>query len=51
TVRYEFIPSLPDELSIITGEVLHMMAEYDDGWALCKNERGEQGVVPLECLD
>jgi hypothetical protein len=51
TVRYEFIPSLPDELSIVTGEVLRMMAEYDDGWALCKNERGEQGMVPLECLD
>ncbi|KAK7038233.1 hypothetical protein R3P38DRAFT_2905144 [Favolaschia claudopus] len=51
TVRYEFIPSLPDELSITTGEVVRMLSEYDDGWALCKNARGEQGMVPLECLD
>ncbi|KAJ7766654.1 hypothetical protein B0H16DRAFT_369468 [Mycena metata] len=51
TVRYEFIPSLPDELSITTGEVVRLVAEYDDGWALCANARGEQGMVPLECLD
>ncbi|KAJ7264893.1 hypothetical protein B0H12DRAFT_1101329 [Mycena haematopus] len=51
TVRYEFIPSLPDELSITTGEVVRVVAEYDDGWALCKNARGDQGMVPLECLD
>ncbi|KAF7295668.1 SH3 domain-containing protein [Mycena indigotica] len=51
TVRYEFIPSLPDELSIVTGEVVRVVAEYDDGWALCANSRNEQGMVPLECLD
>ena len=28
-----------------------MLGEYDDGWALCANSRGEQGMVPLECLD
>jgi len=51
TVRYEFIPSLPDELSITTGEIVRVVSEYDDGWALCKNARGDQGMVPLECLD
>ncbi|KAJ7143128.1 hypothetical protein C8R43DRAFT_1015677 [Mycena crocata] len=51
TVRYEFIPTLPDELSITTGEVVRMLSEYDDGWALCANGRGDQGMVPLECLD
>lgn len=50
-VRCTFIPSLPDELSISTGEIIRVLNEYDDGWALCANERGEQGVVPLECLD
>jgi hypothetical protein len=50
-VRYEFIPSLPDELSITTGEIVRVVAEYDDGWALCKNGRGDQGMVPVECLD
>jgi len=51
TVRYEFIPTLPDELSITTGENVRVVNEFDDGWALCANARGEQGMVPLECLD
>lgn len=51
TVRYEYRPSLPDELSITRGEVLHVLSEYSDGWALCKNERGGEGVVPQACLD
>ncbi|KAJ3474796.1 hypothetical protein NLI96_g12250 [Meripilus lineatus] len=50
-VRCTFIPSLPDELSISTGEHVRVVGEFDDGWALCENGRGEQGVVPLECLD
>ncbi|KAJ7137902.1 hypothetical protein C8R44DRAFT_975860 [Mycena epipterygia] len=50
-VRYEFIPTLPDELSITTGERVRVLDEYDDGWALCANARGDQGMVPLECLD
>ncbi|KAG6910287.1 hypothetical protein DXG01_011684 [Tephrocybe rancida] len=50
-VRATFIPTLPDELSIGTGEMVRIHAEYDDGWALCANARGEMGMVPLECLD
>ena len=50
-VRCTFVPSLPDELSITTGEMVRVVGEFDDGWALCANARGEQGVVPLECLD
>ena len=50
-VRVLYIPTLPDELSITTGEVVTVIKAYDDGWALCANARGEQGVVPLECLD
>jgi hypothetical protein len=51
TVHCTFIPSLPDELTISTGETIRVLSEYDDGWALCANRRGEQGMVPLECLD
>lgn len=51
TVKFTFIPSLPDELSISNGEVVTVLQEYDDGWALCVNGRGVQGMVPLECLD
>ncbi|KAL5532833.1 hypothetical protein ACEPAF_4607 [Sanghuangporus sanghuang] len=50
-VRVLYIPTLPDELSITTGEVVQVVKAYDDGWALCANARGEQGVVPLECLE
>ena len=50
-VRCVFIPSLPDELSITAGEVITVVTSYDDGWALCANSRGEQGMVPIECFD
>jgi hypothetical protein len=49
-VRYTFVPNLPDELAILNGEVLDVLQEYDDGWALCTNSKGEMGMVPLECL-
>jgi len=51
TVKSTFIPTLPDELSLTMGEVLRVVNEYDDGWALCANRMGEQGMVPLDCLD
>ncbi|KAF8077666.1 hypothetical protein FPV67DRAFT_1462611 [Lyophyllum atratum] len=50
-VKSTFIPTLPDELSISTSEVVRIHADYDDGWALCSNARNEVGMVPLECLD
>ncbi|KAJ7191448.1 hypothetical protein GGX14DRAFT_39597, partial [Mycena pura] len=50
TVRYEYTPDLPDELFIATGEVIRMLSEYTDGWALCENVRGKHGLVPVECL-
>jgi hypothetical protein len=50
-VRVTFVPQLPDELAITPGETLFIRTEFDDGWALCANTRGEQGMVPLECLE
>lgn len=50
TVNFTFIPSYPDELIIRFGESLKVLAEYDDGWALCVKPNGDQGMVPLECL-
>ncbi|KAF8163644.1 hypothetical protein B0H34DRAFT_795327 [Crassisporium funariophilum] len=50
-VVFTFIPSLPDELSIRVGETIRVLAEYDDEWVLCMNTRGEQGMVPNECLN
>ncbi|KAF8197510.1 hypothetical protein BJ912DRAFT_953627 [Pholiota molesta] len=51
TVVCTFVITLPDELSITIGEKMRVLAEYDDGWALCMKTNGEQGMVPLECLD
>jgi hypothetical protein len=51
TVVSTFITTLPDELAITVGESIRVLAEYDDGWALCLNTRGEQGMIPMECLD
>ncbi|KAG1756353.1 uncharacterized protein EDB91DRAFT_1041971 [Suillus paluster] len=50
-VKRAFIPTLPDELSVTAGERIRVLAQYDDAWALCANGRGEQGMVPQECLD
>lgn len=50
-VNRAFIPTLPDELSVTAGERVHVLAQYDDAWALCVNGHGEQGMVPQECLD
>jgi len=51
TVISTFITTLPDELSIKVAETVRILAEYDDGWALCMNGHGEQGMVPVECLN
>lgn len=52
-VKRTFTPNLEDELSIVTGETVIVVAVYDDGW--CKVRKlgagAEEGVVPYECLD
>jgi len=50
TVVNTFVRELSDELPVALGYRLDILSEYDDGWALCINEKGEQGVVPIECL-
>jgi len=51
TVMCSFIPSLPDELTVSIGESLRVLAGYEDGWSLCMNFLGKQGMVPNECLE
>ena len=50
-VRMAFVLQLPDELVITPGETLYIRSKFDDGWALCVNSSGKQGMVPLECLE
>lgn len=51
-VMRTFMPGLDDELSLVTGESVNVIAVYDDGW--CKVRKlgagEEEGVVPYECL-
>lgn len=50
-VQLDFKPSMSDELGLGAGQLVRMLHEYDDGWALCvRMDRSQQGVVPRTCL-
>jgi hypothetical protein len=49
-VQCTFMRSLPDELPISVGEMLTVLKEYADGWLLCQNNKGEQGMVTVRSL-
>lgn len=50
-VQLDFTPSMQDELDLRAGQLVRMLHEYDDGWALCiRLDRSQQGVVPRTCL-
>jgi hypothetical protein len=50
-VQLDFKPSMSDELGLNAGQLVRMLHEYDDGWALCvRMDRSQQGVVPRTCL-
>lgn len=50
-VQLDFKPSMDDELELKAGQLVRMLHEYDDGWALCiRLDRSQQGVAPRTCL-
>ncbi|CAK4031761.1 nuclear pore complex DDB_G0274915-like [Lecanosticta acicola] len=50
-VQLDFKPSMDDELELRSGQLVRMLHEYDDGWALCiRMDRSQQGVAPRTCL-
>ncbi|RAL17102.1 SH3 domain protein [Aspergillus homomorphus CBS 101889] len=50
-VQLDFNPSMDDELELHFGQLVRLLHEYDDGWALCTRlDRSQQGVVPRSCL-
>ncbi|KAI1817940.1 hypothetical protein GGS20DRAFT_424250 [Poronia punctata] len=50
-VQLDFKPSMEDELDLQAGQLVRILHEYDDGWALCiRLDRSRQGVVPRTCL-
>ncbi|POR38375.1 Uncharacterized protein TPAR_01428 [Tolypocladium paradoxum] len=50
-VQLDFKPTLEDEMHLRAGELVRLLHEYDDGWALAiRLDRSQQGVVPRTCL-
>lgn len=50
-VQMDFTPSMGDELPLRSGQLIRLLHEYDDGWALCVHLNGpQQGVAPRSCL-
>ncbi|KAK7997394.1 bZIP transcription factor [Apiospora arundinis] len=50
-VQLDFKPTLEDEMELKAGQLVRLLHEYDDGWALCiRLDRSQQGVVPRTCL-
>nr|XP_036577873.1 uncharacterized protein CTRU02_12180 [Colletotrichum truncatum]KAF6784969.1 hypothetical protein CTRU02_12180 [Colletotrichum truncatum] len=50
-VQLDFKPTLEDEMELRAGQLVRLLHEYDDGWALCiRLDRSQQGVVPRTCL-
>ncbi|KAK9778598.1 hypothetical protein AB5N19_10426 [Seiridium cardinale] len=50
-VQLDFNPTLDDEIGLKAGQLVRMLHEYDDGWALCiRLDRSQQGVCPRTCL-
>lgn len=44
-VQLDFKPTMDDELGLRSGDLVRMLHEYDDGWALCvRMDRSQQGV-------
>ncbi|KAL2056368.1 hypothetical protein ABVK25_003391 [Lepraria finkii] len=50
-IQLDFKPSMDDELGLRAGQLVRLLHEYDDGWALCiRLDRSQQGVAPRTCL-
>jgi hypothetical protein len=50
-VQLDFKASLDDEMDLKAGDLVRLLHEYDDGWALViRLDRTQQGVVPRTCL-
>ncbi|TQS37920.1 hypothetical protein Golomagni_01586 [Golovinomyces magnicellulatus] len=50
-VQLDFNPSMDDELLLRSGQLVRVLHEFDDGWAMCiRLDSSEQGVCPRTCL-
>ncbi|KAJ3101978.1 hypothetical protein HDU96_009803 [Phlyctochytrium bullatum] len=50
-VSYPYAKALTDEINLQAGDVVEVMAMYDDGWCRVKNLRTDEiGTAPFACL-
>lgn len=50
-VARPFTPTMPDEMRVQPGDVVHVLKRYDDGWAYAENRAtGARGLFPIDCL-
>lgn len=50
-VVHNYEASLPDEISLKYGDVVEVLATYDDGWGRGRNlNTGKTGVFPMQCF-
>jgi hypothetical protein len=54
TIRRPFQPMLDDELPVTSGDVVHVIQSFDDGWVLARQLQGKcqgmSGFIPVDCL-
>ncbi|KAF7792588.1 hypothetical protein EIP86_003682 [Pleurotus ostreatoroseus] len=51
TVFRPFVPTRDDELAVVSGDTVHVVKRYDDGWAYAVNRStGQRGLFPIDCL-
>lgn len=47
----QFIPTQPDEVALMPGDVVEIQRKFEDGWALGLNVRSmETGIIPMTVL-
>lgn len=51
TVIENYKPFYEDELSVIKGDLVKIEEIFKDGWCKIIKQNGEQGVVPLKCIN
>jgi hypothetical protein len=50
-VQQDFEPTMDDEMELRAGQLVRLLHEFDDGWALCvRLDNTKQGVVPRTCI-
>jgi hypothetical protein len=50
-VQQDFEPTMDDEMRLRAGQLVRLLHEFDDGWALCSRmDTSQQGVVPRTCI-